>query len=293
VQALVEGLRGQGLDVWWDQDIAPDAPWELTIEHELAQAKVVIVAWSPAAVLSDNVRAEARRARHQGKLIQVFVEHCEPPLFFGERQGVNLHDWRGDAANHRFQTVVAATRAVLAGRPPPQGVGYAPHRRSPWRIAAPIAVGAALGLGLAANVGGVRDALCGAGALNAACQSLGFVAAPPPPSAAALAGQARQKLIQSIAGVWDRQDRSCAKPITITATTGGDGVSRITVQAAGGYASTGQVTAADNGAVISRNITAAAAGPREQWEYRPNGDEMTVLDKDGVATTLVRCPAKS
>ena len=46
VQLLVQALRGGGVEVWWDQDIAPDAPWEATIERELAAAKVAVVAWS-------------------------------------------------------------------------------------------------------------------------------------------------------------------------------------------------------------------------------------------------------
>ncbi|HXQ16422.1 MAG TPA: toll/interleukin-1 receptor domain-containing protein, partial [Caulobacteraceae bacterium] len=50
VNRLVEGLRAEGIGVWWDQDIPPNAAWEATIEQQLAVAKVVIVAWSPAAV---------------------------------------------------------------------------------------------------------------------------------------------------------------------------------------------------------------------------------------------------
>src|SRR5580698_5900534 len=101
VQDLVQALRGAGLDVWWDQDIPTGAPWEATIEHALHEAKVSIVAWSPAAVASENVKAEARWARNNGRLIQVFVEACEPPTFFGERQGVSLVGWRGAADDRR------------------------------------------------------------------------------------------------------------------------------------------------------------------------------------------------
>src|SRR5580658_6767474 len=129
VQPLVQALRGNGLTVWWDQDIEPTAPWELTIERELLAAKAVIVAWSPTAVVSENVKAEARRARRLGKLVQVFIEPCDPPLFFGERQGVSLHGWGGNVSDHRFQTVVAAAQAVVAGKAPPEGVGYAPAKR--------------------------------------------------------------------------------------------------------------------------------------------------------------------
>ena len=97
VHILVAGLRRCGLSVWWDQDIRADEPWELTIERELEGAKAAIVAWSPASVASENVKAEARRARGQGKLVQVFIAPCDPPLFFGERQGVDLKHWSGAA----------------------------------------------------------------------------------------------------------------------------------------------------------------------------------------------------
>jgi TolB-like protein len=111
VNRLVEALRAEGVSVWWDQDIPPNAPWEATIERELAAAKLVIVAWSPASVASDNVKAEARWARGQDRLLQVFVEACEPPLFFGERQGVDLNGWSGAASDPAFRTMLQAIRA--------------------------------------------------------------------------------------------------------------------------------------------------------------------------------------
>jgi adenylate cyclase len=67
-------------------------------------------------VASENVKAEARRARTQGRLLQVFVEACEPPLFFGERQGVDLKHWSGAASDPAFQTVLKAVREEL-GQP--------------------------------------------------------------------------------------------------------------------------------------------------------------------------------
>jgi len=114
VGRLVEALQAEGVGVWWDQDIAPNAAWEATIETALATAKLVIVAWSPAAVASENVKAEARWARQQGRLLQVFVEDCEPPLFFGERQGVDLARWSGAATDAVFRGVLAAVREGLA-----------------------------------------------------------------------------------------------------------------------------------------------------------------------------------
>ena len=130
VGRLVEALRAEGIGVWWDQDIPPNAAWEATIERELAAANLVIVAWSPASVASENVKAEARRARTQGRLLQVFVEPCEPPLFFGERQGVDLKHWSGVASDPSFRTILEAVRQGLAS-------GHAPASQAP---AAPLAL---------------------------------------------------------------------------------------------------------------------------------------------------------
>ncbi len=109
VERMVQALRREGVDVWWDRDLPPDAPWEQTIERELAEAKTsVVVAWSEAAVGSENVKAEARWARCHGRLLQVYLERCEPPLFFGERQGVNLFEWSGAASDPSFRFLVDA-----------------------------------------------------------------------------------------------------------------------------------------------------------------------------------------
>src|SRR5438046_9686102 len=117
VRKLVAALREAGLDVWWDEDIPPSAPWEATIESALADAKAVIVCWSPASAASENVRSEARVAREDGRLIQVFVKPSTPPLFFGERQGVDLSKWRGNADDPRIARVVETLQKVEAGEP--------------------------------------------------------------------------------------------------------------------------------------------------------------------------------
>ncbi|HVU30840.1 MAG TPA: TIR domain-containing protein, partial [Sphingomicrobium sp.] len=115
VRQLVTALREAGLDTWWDEDIPPSAPWEATIEKELASAKAVIVCWSPSAVTSENVRSEARVAREDGRLIQLFLKPCNPPLFFGERQGIDFANWRGKPDDERISKLAASVRGVAAG----------------------------------------------------------------------------------------------------------------------------------------------------------------------------------
>lgn len=126
VKRLVDGLTAEGLDIWWDQMIAPDAPWEETIERQLSAAKAVIACWSRISVASENVKAEARRARQEGRLLQVYLEDCEPPLFFGERQGVKLRDWNGDRTSSQYRALVDGLNAVLTGRNASEAVGYVP-----------------------------------------------------------------------------------------------------------------------------------------------------------------------
>ena len=115
VTKLVAALRSAGLDLWWDQDIPPSAPWEATIERALAEAKAVIVCWSPHAVASENVRSEARVARKDGRLIQLFLKPCQPPLFFGERQGIDLSSWRGKPDDPQIGRIAETARRVAAG----------------------------------------------------------------------------------------------------------------------------------------------------------------------------------
>lgn len=140
VGVLVEALRAEGLDVWWDQDIPANAVWAEAIAAALAQAKAVVVCWSQSSVASENVREEARRARARGLLVQAYVEDCEPPLFFGEQQGARLVNWTGARDNDRFQMLVAGLRAIIAGKPLPptlrKQIGY----KARERLAGPLLV---------------------------------------------------------------------------------------------------------------------------------------------------------
>lgn len=279
VQLLVTALQGAGLTVWWDREIALDAAWELTIERELTAARVVIVAWSPGAVASDNVRAEARRARHAGKLIQVFLEHCDPPLFFGERQGVNLNGWRGNPEDHRFQAALAGVQALLAGKTPEQGVGPQPRQRRLWLMLAPVGVVGAAALGLIATA--------------ALTHNTGLVGAPPARADPAVSVAAQEQgLLKKIAGAWDLPSDGCKTPTIVSVATDGDGVSRITTVRAA-WRRIGQVSSADpqKAIVFSRITSSTHGGVREEADYHPDGDELMVIDKDGNTTTLVRCGA--
>lgn len=146
VVRLVAVLRKLGFSPWWDDDIPPGASWEETIARALADAQAVVVCWSPASIASENVRSEARVARGLGRLVQVFLHPCDPPLFFGERQGIDLTDWNGSARHPHMDRLKQALQSAITS-PAPSDAKPLPetprrrHLRLPLRTTA-VAAGA-------------------------------------------------------------------------------------------------------------------------------------------------------
>jgi len=72
-QAIAQGLRELGYDVWLDDDLPAHRAYTKVIEDRLRSAKAVVVIWSAEAANSDWVRSEANRAREAGKLVQLLI----------------------------------------------------------------------------------------------------------------------------------------------------------------------------------------------------------------------------
>ena len=64
-------LEAEGWKVWWDKSLAVADLYRDEIMKQLAAARAVITIWSPTSVRSDWMRAEAGRAKADGKLIPV------------------------------------------------------------------------------------------------------------------------------------------------------------------------------------------------------------------------------
>lgn len=87
VRLLASFLEGEGWSVWWDNKLAPGELYRDEIMQQLAAARAVVVLWTPNSVKSDFVRAEAGRAKADGKLIPLKVPgvgYADIPLPFGE-----------------------------------------------------------------------------------------------------------------------------------------------------------------------------------------------------------------
>ncbi len=172
VVALVDRLRAEGLNVWWDADIPGGAPWRPTILEQLDRAKCAIVVWSDLSVgtAGEFVHEEASRAKARNVLLPLRIDRVVPPLGFGETQSLDLVGWSG-RADERFYDVLNAVRAIVAGEPRPhprQSVG-----RMRWRIGAIAAAGLAL-IGFAANVSTLQNGVCRIAGLHAVCARYGI-----------------------------------------------------------------------------------------------------------------------
>ena len=78
---MVEALRAEGFDVWWDHGIKAGTEWDRSIHKELYAAKVVIAIWSNASVAAPWVKEEATVGKSRGVL--VFI----PILYRVRREG--------------------------------------------------------------------------------------------------------------------------------------------------------------------------------------------------------------
>jgi hypothetical protein len=140
VVRIVEGLRAEGLSVWWDHGIAPGSQWDETIQTELKLAKAVVAVWSENSVSAPWVKEEAAVGKNRGILLPVLIDDVEPPLGFGLIQAADLRGWDGQAKDPHFQHFLGALRAILSGE---RVAGMdAPRRRKslPWMLLALAAV---------------------------------------------------------------------------------------------------------------------------------------------------------
>ncbi len=86
-------LESEGWTVWWDKSLAAADLYRDEIMKQLVAARAVITIWSPNSVRSDWVRAEAGRAKADGKLIPVKtpeLTYADIPLPFGEMHTENV-----------------------------------------------------------------------------------------------------------------------------------------------------------------------------------------------------------
>ena len=78
VTTLVHALEAEGMQVWWDRDIAYGESFHKVIEQALDAAACVIVVWTSHSVASEWVVNEASDARKRNRLVPVMLEPLTP-----------------------------------------------------------------------------------------------------------------------------------------------------------------------------------------------------------------------
>jgi adenylate cyclase len=114
-QLLAKRLRGDGFDVWLDEDLPAHRSYADVIEERLREAKAVAVIWSADAVKSQWVRAEADFARNAGTLVQLSVDGTIPPLPFNQIHCAQLSGWDGERDSSAWRHVLESIRELCTG----------------------------------------------------------------------------------------------------------------------------------------------------------------------------------
>lgn len=96
VEQIATRLEALDLEVWFDASLNAGDTFSTEIDREVRQAKVVLVCWSPAAVASRWVIAEAQIGFTQNKLVAAYVagpDDFDAPYPFNSLQTEDLRAW--------------------------------------------------------------------------------------------------------------------------------------------------------------------------------------------------------
>jgi hypothetical protein len=82
VEAIARALEALKLNVWFDAELRSGTSFDQEIERHVRSARCMLVCWSPGAVSSEWVRAEATIGRQRDVLAAVMLRPCDlPPPF--------------------------------------------------------------------------------------------------------------------------------------------------------------------------------------------------------------------
>lgn len=112
-------LEQCGWNVFWDRELLPGEGFRRAIEHELKQARCVIVLWSQTSVDSEWVIDEAESGKQNGRLVSVRIDDVEMPLGFRQLQAATLVDWPVNVEHAEFQLLIRRLQSLIPSGPTP------------------------------------------------------------------------------------------------------------------------------------------------------------------------------
>jgi tetratricopeptide (TPR) repeat protein len=116
-ERLAQVLEDEGHDVWWDKRLDGGEEFSDEIEAALAQAEVVLVAWSKTSAKSRWVRDEATVAGDSGRLIPISIDGSPPPMGFRQFHTLDLAGWKNGKGDTRTGDLLHTIDRRLRGRP--------------------------------------------------------------------------------------------------------------------------------------------------------------------------------
>ncbi|MEM0516821.1 toll/interleukin-1 receptor domain-containing protein [Aequorivita flava] len=115
VKSLVEALRSQGFEVWFDKNIMTGNDWDDTIEEEIKKADALVLILSKTSVSSDPVKDEMSYALSLGKSLNpIKIEECDVPMRLARKQFIDF-----EALGHElgFERLVKDLTLQLTDKP--------------------------------------------------------------------------------------------------------------------------------------------------------------------------------
>ncbi|MDC3394593.1 toll/interleukin-1 receptor domain-containing protein, partial [Planktomarina temperata] len=113
VAKIVDYLRVQNINIWWDHDIVPGDSWRDQIRDKLAKCQAVLTLWTEQSVKSVNVIEEAEGGKRQGKLLHAKLDSAPLPYGFGEVQYADLTHWDRRSDTPESLRLLAALKQKL------------------------------------------------------------------------------------------------------------------------------------------------------------------------------------
>ncbi|MDJ0712394.1 MAG: toll/interleukin-1 receptor domain-containing protein [Woeseiaceae bacterium] len=115
-RALAETLARIGYDVWWDIELLPGQQFADEVNSVLNTAKAAIVLWTPEAVASNWVKAEASIALNRNILVPARLANVDLPAPYNTIHTSDLTSWDGSTDAPILKGLLAGI-AKLAGEP--------------------------------------------------------------------------------------------------------------------------------------------------------------------------------
>jgi ABC-type amino acid transport substrate-binding protein len=155
--SLAQFLDAAGFTTWWDSGLLPGDRFRDEIDEHLNGCRVVIIIWTPEAIRSDWVLAEADHAWHLKKLVNVHVPGIDPvqiPKPFNQNHSVEIAN-RAQIVEAIRKRIGGGAEAANASRGGSAPAVATPARQPAARRRHLLVVCAIAGVMMVAMVGGL------------------------------------------------------------------------------------------------------------------------------------------